>query len=255
MNPPACQIHALLADTNSDDQFNQATINRLAPEVSDIISKSGAHVSKALFIYYASAETDCENKLKANIQKLFQGGITVECIIPGSEGEMIDNAECIVIGGGDLKKLKDALVLYGANIWKKVLAGTPFVGINAGAVYLSSVNINIPSNTCLQISYFPIQFKPGYNDTPQQQTEVRDLLNHNPLLKYVLAMPTINEGGGITMEDAKSGLAGTNTDSGGSNPPPGVVQELYIYVRDGAGGIKQVQWTGSQRKNLPINIM
>ena len=92
MAPQTCHINALLASTSSDNQFNQTTVNRLAPVVDEVIKNSKMQVSKALFIYYAAVEEDCDVYLRANIQKLFKN-VTVECINPGMEVEMIDQAE------------------------------------------------------------------------------------------------------------------------------------------------------------------
>jgi len=253
MSPVTCHINALLANTDSNDQFNQVTVNRLKPEVEDVIKNSKMNVQSALFIYYASSEEDCVSNLLPNIQQLF-GEIHVECITPGMEAEQIDHAECLVIGGGSIDKLSTRLAPFASNLWTRVLSGVPFVGINNGGKFLSSVFLQLPNNSCSQFTYFPIQYVSGYSETPQGETDIRNLLYNNMELQYALCMPTNQEGGGIVLEDAKTGLAGSNTDWGGG-PPPGTIQELYIYERDGAGGIRQVAWTDAQRKSLPINIM
>lgn len=252
---PSCKIYALLASTDSDNNFNQKTIDLLKPAVQEVITKSNLPVSRALFIYYAAGSADCENTLKANIQKLFDKNITVECIVTGQEEEMIDNAECIVVGGGDMKELTAKIAAFGSNIWKKVLSGTPFVGINVGAEFLSSVYITIPAGTVSNFNFFPIQFLVSYTDSAADRNKVQGLFNHNPLLKYVLAMPTDQEGGGITMEEAKTGLAGTDGSGSGSGGGPVGGQNLYIYRPDGQGGFYEVPWTPQQTKDLPINYL
>ena len=246
-----CHINALLGNTNSDNQFNQTTVNRLAPVVDQVIKNSNMQVSKALFIYYAAVEEDCDAYLLANMQKLFKN-VTVECISPGMEAEMIDQAECLVVGGGSLVKLTTEMSAFAVNIWQKVLSGAPFIGINAGAEFLSSLYINLPMNLCSEFDFFPLQFLSGYSETPTGMNGVKNILNNNQGLSYALCMPTTDEGGGIVLEDDKTGLAGNNTDWGGG-PPPGTGQELYIYERDGSGGIQEVAWTDAQRFNLPIN--
>jgi len=252
MNPETCHIHALLANTNSDNQFNQKTIDRLGPEVEKVIINSKKEVKRALFIYYAAVEEKCEVYLLANIQKLF-GQVKVECITPGMEAEMIDQAQCIVVGGGSLVRLTSKISPFASNIWQKVLGGTPFVGINTGAEFLSSAYIPVPPGLCAQFNFFPIQFISGFNETPTGQNGVRNILNNFQELKYALCMPATEEGGGIVLEDSKSGLAGTSSAGGG--PTVGLGKELYIFERDGVGGMREVPWTPSQRKDLPINTM
>ena len=251
MASSTCHINALLANTNSDNQFNQKTVDRLAPVVGQVIKSSGLPVKKALFIYYAAVEEDCNVYLLANIQKLF-GQVKVECITPGMEAEMIDQAECLVVGGGSLAKLVNKMAPYAMNIWQKILSGAPFIGVNAGAEFLSSVYINLPAAMCSEFDYFPLQFVSGFSETPMGMNGAKNILNNNPQLLYGLCMPTTEEGGGIVLEDDETGLAGNDLDWGGG-PPPGVGQELYIFQRDGTGGIKEVAWTPAQRKNLPIN--
>ena len=251
MATQTCHINALLANTNSDNQFNQQTVNRLTPVVDTVIKNSNMSVKNALFIYNAAVEDNCEPYLLANIQKLF-GKVTVECIVKGMEEEMIDQADCLVVGGGSLVKLTTAMAPFATAIWQKVLTGAPFVGINAGAEFLSSIYINLPMALCSEFDFFPLQFISGFNETQSGMNGVKNILNNNNELSYALCMPTSDEGGGIVLEDAKTGLAGNNTDWGGG-PPPGTSQELYIFERDGTGGIRQVAWTEAQRKNLPIN--
>jgi hypothetical protein len=216
-----------------------------------VIKNSKMQVSKALFIYYAAVEEDCEAYLLNNIQKLFNN-VKVECIRPGLEMKMIDQAECLVVGGGSLDKLTNKMSAFAVNIWQKVLSGAPYIGINIGAEFLSSLYINLPMALCSEFNYFPLQFISGYNETPSGMDGAKDILNNNTNLSYAICMPTTNEGGGIVLEDAETGLAGDNTDWGGG-PPPGTGKELYIFERDGSGGIQEVAWTESQRKNLPIN--
>jgi hypothetical protein len=251
MNPSECHINALLANTNSSNQFNQRTVDRLAPVVDKVIVNSKMPVKKALFIYYAAMEENCEVYLQANIQKLFDN-VKVECITPGMEAEMIDQAECLVVGGGSLVRLATKMAPFAMNIWQKVVSGAPFIGVNEGAEFLSSVYLNLPSALCAQFDYFPLQFLSGYSETPTGMNGVRNVLNNNQELLYALCMPASEEGGGIVLEDAKTGLAGNNTDWGGG-PPPGTSQELYIFERDGTGGIREVSWSEQQRKNLPVN--
>jgi hypothetical protein len=250
MSPTNCHINALLASTDSDNQFNQTTVNRLAPVVEKVIQNSGVKVKKALFIYYAAVEEDCDVYLRANMQKLFTN-VTVECIAPKPEAGMIDQADCIVVGGGSLTKLAKIMSPFAANIWQKVLSGVPYIGINAGAEFLSSVYIQIPKGMCDEFEFFPLQFVSGYNETTGE-TGVGNILNNNPGLQYVICMPAFSEGGGIVLEDSTTGLAGNNTDWGGG-PPPGTGQELYIYERNSLGTTQEVTWNDTQRNNLPVN--
>ena len=252
MSPSPCHLNVLLACTDSDNKFDQATIDRLSPEVANIIANSNIAVSKALFIYYAASEDQCEDYLRDNIQKLF-GKRPVECIIPGQDANMIDQAECIVVGGGDLNKLVTKASPFGGNIWKKVLSGVPFVGINAGAMFLSSRYITIPAGTVSNFNFFPLQYISAYTNSTQDQANIKNILNNNQQIRYALCMPNISNqgGGGIILEDATAGLAGLQSSGSGG----GSLKELYIYERDGGGGISEVIWTSPQRKQLPINYM
>ena len=117
-------------------------------------------------------------------------------------------------------------------------------------MFLSSRYMPIPANTCSNFGYFPLQFFYGYNNTTQDQGNISQILNNHPQILYALAMPSINEGRGIVLEDAKSGLAGNNVSG-----IPGGLSELYIYERDGQGSINNVPWSPIQRKQLPINYM
>ena len=245
---PTCHINALLACAHSNDQFNQQTIARLAPAVAKVISNSGLPVQKALFIYYASSEEDCKNKLLGNIQTLFKN-ITVECISPGMEFQQISNALCLVVGGGDLQRLKNKMSMFAALIWQKILSGVPYIGINAGAEFLSPLHLPFPDNPCDHPVSFPLQFISDYKEDAAGLAEVDALLTNNPGLTYALCMPETEEGGGILLQDAETGLAGGHTDSTGVIPQ----KELYIFTRSNSGQTVEVQWTEAQREDLPIN--
>jgi hypothetical protein len=243
-----CSLNIFLANTKDDYLFSPETLEMLSKTIQQVIANSGILVKKALFIYQGSPAGSCEPFMKDALQQVF-GPVEVECIIPGNEGIMIDSAECIVIGGGSLDKLKTAMQNYSANIWRRVLAGTPFIGINTGGRFLSSVHIPIPAGTCSNINYFPLQFIPAFNPI-SGLTDVTKILSQNPGLKYTLCIPETDEGG-ILLEDSKAGLAGSvRNDNMGPGPKP-----LFIYQRNTSGGINEVNWDASQARELPINYM
>jgi len=249
METSTCKLNVFFANTKADYLFDQATKDMLAATINTVIMNSKINVSKALFIYQASLDEGCKPYMVNAMQEIF-GHVTVECIQSGREGEMIDNAQCLLFGGGNMTKLTNAMSPFAARIWKKVLSGVPFIGINTGAAVLSSSNLAIPSGTCSNFSYFPLQFMPGYDPATGLQS-VKTMLNNRPLLKYVLCMPGSDEGG-IVLEESRSGLAGGAKDSLGGGS---VTRPLYIYERDGSGGVRSVSWSYAQKENLPINYM
>lgn len=256
MEPASCSLNVFWANTAEDYVFSEKTKGFLTNTIKRVINNSGKSVSKALFIYYGANEEGCEPYLVAAMQEIFDK-VLIECIEPGRETEMIEQAECILIGGGDIKKLASGMAGNNVTLWGKVLSGVPFVGINAGAAFLSSYYNSMGEVNCGEFpnpGYFPLQFFPHY-DASNEENNIRNIFSKRPDLKYVLALPIDEEGSGIVLEESRTGLAGGSIDATGSgNLPPGI-DPLYIYEADGAGGMKEVSWTMAQKDDLPVNFM
>jgi hypothetical protein len=253
MTPANCSINALLASTKGDYQFNETTKIFMIDTITQVIGNYGSPVKNVLFIYYAANEEGCEPYLLAAVQELF-GNIPVECIVPGKERGMINDAEAIAVGGGDINKLKSTIRKFNKQIWQKVLAGIPYVGWNAGAEFLSSDYISLPADICTQFSYFPLQVVTDYVDATERPN-IDTMITSRPNLKYALCLPETEEGGGIVIEDSRVGLAGgTKTDAGEPQGDPQIGKYLYIFEPDGTT-IREVAYTQAQVNNLPITYM
>jgi hypothetical protein len=249
-----CSLNIFLANTKDDYLYSPEAKDMLSKTIQQVILNSGFNVKKALFIYQAAPSGSCEPFMKDALQQVF-GPVTVECILPGLESKMIDTADCIVIGGGSLDKLKDAMEKYGPNIWKRVLMGIPFIGINNGGRFLSSSYIPIPAGICSSFISFPLQFIPTF-DPLAGQTDVSKMFSQYPGLKFALCIPQTDEGG-ILLEDSKAGLAGSvrNDNMGPGQTGSPTTKPLYIYERNTTGGIREVSYSESQYSELPINYM
>jgi hypothetical protein len=251
-----CALNIFWANTAQDYVFNETTTDFLADTVKRVIRNSGKEVSKALFVYYGANEEGCEPYLVASMQEIFDD-VAIECIEKGREREMIQESECILIGGGSIDKLADGLAGNGPALWEKVLSGTPFIGLNSGASFLSSYFNKMGAVSCSEFpnpGYFPLQFYPGF-DPENEMNEMRNIFAKRPELKYVLALTTDEEGSGIVLEESKTGLAGGSIDASGDEGSQGSVKPLYIFEADASGGMKEVPWTMAQKDDLPLNFM
>jgi hypothetical protein len=256
MTQSNCKLNVFWANTAQDYVFNETTTGFLENNIRKVIRNSGKEVSSALFVYYAANEEGCEPYLVASMQELF-GNIKIECIEKGREREMIEESECILVGGGNIDKLAAGLAGNGPALWGRVLDGTPFIGINSGASFLSSYFNNMGTASCSEFpnpGYFPIQFYPGF-DPDNEMNKLRNIFAKRPELKYVLALPIDEEGSGIVLEESKTGLAGGSIDASGDGEVPGGTKLLYIFEADGEGGMKEVPWTMAQKDGLPLNYM
>ena len=256
MNPSNCSLNVFWANTVQDYVFNETTADFLESTIKNVIRNSGKEVSRALFIYYAANEEGCEPYLVASMQEVFDK-VAIECIEKEREQEMIRESECIIIGGGSIDRLAAGLAGNGPALWGKVLSGTPFIGINAGGSFLSSYYNNMGTVSCNEFpnpGYFPLQFYPGF-DPANETNKLRDIFARRPELKYILGLPTDEEGSGIVLEESKTGLAGGSIDAGGGEGLPEGTKSLYIFERDGTRGMKEVPWTMAQKENLPLNYM
>lgn len=276
MESSSCKINVFWANTAQDYVFTPTVKNFLTNNINRVINTSGSNVSKALFIYYAGNNNNCDPGHLSAMQSIF-GSIKVECIEKGKQEEMIDQAECLIFGGGNIQNLGTAFsdTVLASKVWSKVLAGTPTIGINAGAKFLSSGYLKMGTAGCSGFphpSYFPLLFYPAF-DPVNGQNVLKKLFTQQPDLKYILALPTDEEGSGIVLEESKTGMAGGSIDEEGSgivleesktgmaggstdsSGGEGGTKPLYIYEADGTGGMKEVSWDMADRDDLPINYM
>jgi len=216
--------------------------------IQQVIQNSGHNVNNALLIPWAANTVKCEKSMINGLHTVF-GSVHLECIRNEDAIEMINQAECIIIGGGDVMQAQTALTPVMDHLWLKVMGGTPIIAVNAGGQVLSSEYLPVPvNNTCYQ-DYFPLQFIPGY--TTANDFNLIDNMLKNTALKYGLGMPPQENGSGIDIEESKAGLAGGSQDVAGT----GTSGILEIFTKDSSGNVVDVPWTWAQISHLPINYM
>jgi len=258
MKPTNCIINAFLANVPDNYSFNIDTEAFLEQQIDRILKKAKAPVKQVLFIPYAENAKDCEPYMVAAIQSILPEGIQVDCILKDQEAEMINNAQAILVGGGSISRLSKEVSGVASNLWLKVLDGTPFIGINAGAELVSSQNLALPANPC-GINYFSFQLISAYTGNKSQQppAAITKLFNDRPELEYAIGLPNLtdSEGSGIVLEDNKSGLAGgAKTDQAGGGQLP-IGEVLYVYKREQTDSIQRLNITEGERNNLPIEYL
>jgi len=197
--------------TNLDAGFGILNFSDfLVPEIKRRFTD--ARVNEVLFIPYAYNESLYNTYIRDVIELFALAKVNVRLITEGDPATMIQNAKGLVIGGGDMEKLLEGLVMHLSLLKQKIAAAVPYMGWNEGSVAASPsyvVPAVIPvSPRC--IGAIDFQIYTHYVDSPPNRLEIKNfLLNHrndNPPVLEVYCMTDEPGGSGIRLEDDNEGL-------------------------------------------------
>lgn len=173
------------------------------------------------FIPFASVDTDYEAYTNKVRNALSHSPYAIRTATFDNAKAIIENADAIIIGGGNtFKLLHDLYHLQVMELIKeKIRAGTPYIGWSAGAnlagATISTSNdmpiINPGSFIALEV--FPFQVNPHYYNQPitgfngeTRDQRLAEFLQLNPA-KRIVALP---EGAALLLEDKKLELIGNS---------------------------------------------
>jgi peptidase E len=158
-------------------------------------------------------------------------GIAVRLLTEGDPTALIQDAQGIVVGGGDLRKLLTGIVDHLVLLKGKIQAATPYLGWNEGSVAVSPFYIVPPiipeSPHC--IGAIPYQMYCHYVDSTENRLEINSFfINHQNdsiPINRVICQKDGPGGSGIRLEDDGSGLL--------YNPIPGTTPPLVFEFTGG----------------------
>jgi len=191
----------------------------VAPMVKDFLGDKKLRIA---FIPFASVDTNGPAYVEMVRQGINNESYNIEIVQRNNARESLDNAEVIMVGGGNtFKLLHDIYQLKILDIIRdKINGGVPYIGWSAGANILSpSIGTTndmpiIEPKSFNALGLFPFQINPHYNnekpaghngETRDQRLE--EFLQLNPGIPIV-ALP---EGTALQMEHKKLQLMGTKS--------------------------------------------
>lgn len=191
-------------------------LEHVAPLVKDFLGDKKLRIA---FIPFASVADDAAAYGDMVKRGLNNDSYAIEIINPKTAREVLDNAEVIMVGGGNtFKLLHDIYQLKLLDVIRdKVNGGVPYIGWSAGANILSpSIGTTndmpiIDPKSFNALGLFPFQINPHYNNEMQvgHNGETRDqrleeFLQLNPGVP-ILALP---EGTALQMQHKQLQLLG-----------------------------------------------
>lgn len=211
----------------------------LIPRITEMLPSS---VNEVIFILNAYNGDDLE-MYKRNVTDLF-GNTRLKFILAGTDTiPLIDNAEAIAIGGGDMSLLENTIdPAVRTAIRNSTNRRIPFLTWNEGSVFASPAKIEgLSTQTDDFLRIVPFQFVSHYNDNNQNRISIRDFLVNNSTIKHAVcfcdepmteetarsttvvsgvygASPektegTDDKGSGVRIEEENVGLAGTEANA------------------------------------------
>ena len=204
---------------------------------------------KIAFIPFASVSNDYaeyELTVKKGLHPL---PYIIEAVTPSDAHRKIENADVIMVGGGNTFKLLHDIYAYDLFnlIRRKVMAGVPYIGWSAGA-NITGATIGTTNDMPVTepksfkgLSFFPFQINPHYTnkkpaghngETRDQRLEEFVLMN--PSLK-VIALP---EGTALTMIGNKLQFSGSQAGFIFSkDPASNIVAKIEISANNDLSGL------------------
>ena len=202
---------------SSSKEGNKGYLETAVPIIKNFLGEKQLSIA---FIPFASVDPDYEaytNKVRNALQEL---PYTIHTVNPENAKTIIEDAQVIIIGGGNtFKLLHDLYQLQVMELIKeKIKSGTPYIGWSAGAnlagATISTSNdmpiINPSSFKALE--FFPFQINPHYYNQPitgfngeTRDQRLTEFLQLNPT-KKIIALP---EGSALLLEKEKLELLGS----------------------------------------------
>jgi dipeptidase E len=183
-------ILALSSSRVGNGNFLEAAL----PLLKEIISTS---VQKLVFVPFAAADRNYAAYGQRVNEALKGIGVEVETLTPQTAAHTIQQANLVLVGGGNTFKLLHDL--YDLNllelIREKVKNGTPYIGWSAGANLVGATICTtndmpvIEPQSFRALGFFPFQINPHYYNisVPGFNGETRD----QRLSEFVLLNPTV----------------------------------------------------------------
>lgn len=180
--------------------------NILGTEMSWLF-KGTALPAQALFIPDAYAGPNLNQYIQAVRQVFSTLHINITLISEGDPVQLLKNASCIVVGGGNIEKLLKAVDRYKSALKDAIARKVPYLGWNEGAV-LASPGYVVPDPIpgypdCLAATNY--QYLMNFVDNSTSRNKMKDfLLRHQattPAVTSVYSLVNASGGSGIRLED------------------------------------------------------
>lgn len=203
---------------SSSKEGNKGYLETAVPIIKNFLGEKQLSIA---FIPFASVDPDYEaytNKVRNALQEL---PYTIHTVNPENAKTIIEDAQIIIIGGGNtFKLLHDLYQLQVMELIKeKIKSGTPYIGWSAGAnlagatICTSNDMPIINPGSFAALGFLPFQINPHYYNQPitgfngeTRDQRLTEFLQLNPT-KQVVALP---EGTALLLEEEKLKLLGNN---------------------------------------------
>ena len=209
-------IRVLTFSSSKEGNYNY--LETAAPLIKNFLGDKPLTIA---FVPFASVDGEYEaytNKVRTALQGL---PYTIHTLNPENAKTIIENAQVIMVGGGNTFKLLHDLYQLEVMelIRERVKSGIPYIGWSAGANLagetISTSNdmpIVNPGNF-IALEFFPFQINPHYYNQPitgfngeTRDQRLTEFLQLNPT-KQIVALP---EGTALLLEEEKLKLLGNN---------------------------------------------
>mgnify|MGYP003542862476 FL=1 len=209
-------IRVLTFSSSKEGNYNY--LETAAPLIKNFLGDKPLTIA---FVPFASVDGEYEaytNKVRTALQGL---PYTIHTLNPENAKTIIENAQVIMVGGGNTFKLLHDLYQLEVMelIRERVKSGIPYIGWSAGANLagetISTSNdmpIVNPGNF-IALEIFPFQINPHYYNQPitgfngeTRDQRLTEFLQLNPT-KQIVALP---EGTALLLEEEKLKLLGNN---------------------------------------------
>ncbi|MEO7484583.1 MAG: dipeptidase PepE [Ferruginibacter sp.] len=166
---------------SSSREGNSGYLESAAPLISDLLGDNKLNIA---FIPFAAVNIDYDAYTEKVVSALSHLPYAIQTVYPKNAFSIIENADVIMIGGGNsFKLLHDIYALKIFDIIQhKVNTGTPYIGWSAGSnlaspgIFTSNDMPIIQPESFKAFSFFPFQINPHYFNVniPGHNGETRD---------------------------------------------------------------------------------
>ncbi len=209
-------IRVLTFSSSKEGNYNY--LETAAPLIKNFLGDKPLTIA---FVPFASVDGEYEaytNKVRTALQGL---PYTIHTLNPENAKTIIENAQVIMVGGGNtFKLLHDIYQLQVMElIRERVRSGIPYIGWSAGAnlagetISTSNDMPIINPGNFIALEIFPFQINPHYYNQPitgfngeTRDQRLTEFLQLNPT-KQIVALP---EGTALLLEEEKLKLLGNN---------------------------------------------